>query len=290
MQIAGFTIIKNALLNDYPVKEAILSVLPVVDKMYVFVGKSDDETLPYIQSFATEKIEIVETVWDDSVRTGGTILAIETNKAFDYIPAQYTWAFYIQADEAVHEQYYPAIKAACETWKNDTNVQGLLFNYLHFYGTYNYVGDSRKWYHKEVRIIRNNKAIRSYKDAQGFRINQQKLPVKPIDACIYHYGWVKTPQQMDRKLKQVTKYWNNDNPEFVEWVNSADNFDYSEFDSLAKFTGTHPQVYLPRIAAQNLHLELDVNRKKMSLKNKFLYWFEKQTGLRLFDFKNYKIV
>jgi hypothetical protein len=36
--------------------------------------------------------------------------------------------------------------------------------------------------------------IRSYRDAQGFRINDRKLKVKLIDAYIYHYGWVKPPK------------------------------------------------------------------------------------------------
>ena len=49
--------------------------------------------------------------------------------------------------------------------------KGLLFHYLHFYGTYDYVGDSRKWYDKEIRIIRNDKSIEAFKDAQGFPID-----------------------------------------------------------------------------------------------------------------------
>ena len=34
-------------------------------------------------------------------------------------------------------------------YKDDKQVDGLLFNYVHFYGTYNYVGNSRRWYRKE---------------------------------------------------------------------------------------------------------------------------------------------
>lgn len=85
---------------------------------------------------------------------------------------------------------------------------GLVFHYLHFYGTYDYVGDSRRWYNKEIRIIRNDKRIYSFKDAQGFRMDDKKrLPCKLIDASVYHYGWVKDPVLMDRKLRHLSSNW-----------------------------------------------------------------------------------
>jgi len=81
------------------------------------------------------------------------------------------------------------------------------FKYLHFYASYDYTGDSRKWYDREIRIIRNDKAIRSHRDAQGFRKNGQKLHVKEIEAYIYHYGWVKHPQQQLIKIDNFGKLW-----------------------------------------------------------------------------------
>src|SRR3990170_5280815 len=193
MKISGFTIIKNAVINDYPITEAIRSILPVVDEMIVSVGKSDDETEALIRSISSNKIKIVQSEWDPALREGGKILAVETNKAFQHIAADSDWAFYIQADEVIHEKYHPVIRRAAEHYLRDTKVEGLLFHYLHFYGTYDYVGDSRKWYDKEIRIVRNDKSIDSYKDAQGFRRNGRRLPVKLINAYIYHYGWVKSP-------------------------------------------------------------------------------------------------
>ena len=49
------------------------------------------------------------------------------------------------------------------------NVDGLLFHYKHFYGSYDYVGSSSQWYKHEIRVIRNDSSFYSYKDAQGFR-------------------------------------------------------------------------------------------------------------------------
>lgn len=289
MLISGFTIIKNAVVNDYPIVEAIQSILPVVDEMIILVGDSTDETLALMQSIGDPKIKIHHSVWDPSLRHGGTVLAVETNKALELIDPASTWAFYIQGDEVIHEQYHGAIRAACKQYASDKKVDGLLFNYLHFYGTYDYVGDSRKWYSHEVRIIRNDKSIQSYKDAQGFRRGEQKLMVKTIDASVYHYGWVKSPEQMMKKQKEVGRFWHND--EGMKGFDAIpDYFDYSEFDSLDKFTGTHPLVMQERIRRLNWKVELDPSKKKFSLKDKLLYYFEKATGIRLFDFRNYKLL
>lgn len=289
MKISGFTIIKNALINDYPIIEAIRSILPVVDEMIVSVGKSDDDTESLIRSIPDPKIKIVHSVWDPALRQGGKILAVETNKAFQYLSADSDWAFYIQADEVVHEKYHAAIREAAERYLDDKKVDGLLFHYLHFYGTYDYIGDSRKWYDKEIRIIRNDKSIEAFKDAQGFRRSGQRLPVKLIDAWVYHYGWVKSPHQMKQKMYQTGKLWHSDE-EMNAFLQTSDLFDYNEFDSLSKFEGTHPEVMQERIAKKNWDVALDIQQKKFSLKDRMLYWIEKRTGKRLFDFRNYKIV
>jgi len=287
--MAGFTIIKNAVINDFPIVEAIKSVLPVVDEMFVLVGDSTDETIALIESIGDPKIKIHHSVWNKNLRKGGAVLADETNKAFQLIDEKYTWAFYIQGDEVVHEKYHPAIRTACENYAFDREVQGLLFKYKHFYGTYDYVGDSRKWYGHEIRIIRNNKSISAYRDAQGFRMGKTKLPVAKVDASIYHYGWVKSPEQMRKKQKQSSVYWHDDTQ--MQKINdSPDYYDFSGFDSLEKFTGTHPQVMLDRIERKNWAVNLDLTQKKFSFKNKCLYYFEKLTGIRPFDFKNYKII
>jgi len=174
MKVCGFTIIRNAVKYDYPVVEAITSILPVCDKFIVLVGNSDDNTLELIQSIDSEKIIIQHSTWDDSLREGGRVLAIETDKAKAFIPSDYNWAFYIQSDEVIHEKYHNAILQSMEKWKNDHNVDGLLFKYLHFYGSYDYVGTSRRWYRHEIRIIKNDPLIQSYRDAQGFRRKGKK--------------------------------------------------------------------------------------------------------------------
>ena len=289
MKIAGFTIIKNAVVNDFPIVEAIKSILPVVDEMIVLIGDSTDATIALIESIGDPKIKIHHSVWDKNLRKGGVVLAVETDKAFQYIDASFDWAFYIQGDEVVHEKYHSTIIDACHKYKSDDAVQGLLFKYKHFFGTYDYVGDSRKWYAHEVRIIRNNKKITAYRDAQGFRIGKTKLPVAAINASIYHYGWVKSPEQMRKKQKESSVFWHDDT-QMQKIISSPDYYDFSGFDSLEKFTDTHPIVMKERIIQKNWAIDLDISKKKFSLKNLILYYFEKWTGIRPFDFRNYKVI
>lgn len=170
MKVVGFTIVRNAIKYDYPVLESILSILPVCDEVVVSVGKSDDDTLNLIKSISSSKIRIIESVWDDSLRTGGLRLSIETNKAKDHIAKEADWLFYIQADEVLHEDGIEPIKQALKKHNDNKKVEGLLLNYTHFYGSYNHIVEPfSHWYNHEVRIIRNDSNIRSYKDAQGFR-------------------------------------------------------------------------------------------------------------------------
>lgn len=288
MKVSGFSLVRNAILYDYPIVEAITSILPVVDEFVVAVGKSDDETLQLIQSIDSPKLRIVETVWDDSLREGGKVLAVETDKAFDALSEDADWAFYIQGDEVVHENDLPAIKAAMERWKDAPKVEGLLFHYRHFYGSYDYVGDSRGWYRNEVRVLRRTPSIRSYRDAQGFRKQGEKLNVKRVDAYINHYGWVKPPEAQQAKQLTFNKLWHDD-----DWVQQnvapGATFDYSDVDALSRFEGTHPHVMLPRIKAMGWEFDHDLSKKNFSVKERLLYWVEKATGWRIGEYKNYRL-
>ncbi len=290
MKVAGFSIIRNAIKFDYPVIEAITSILPICDAFYISVGQSDDQTKALIESLQSPKLVIIDTIWDDSLREGGKVLAIETNKVFDAIPQEYDWCFYIQSDEVIHERYHATLVKAMQAHLSNQAVQGLLFNYTHFYGHYQYVGAGRNWYRNEIRIIRNDKRIRSYKDAQGFRmLDNQKLHVKPVDAAVYHYGWVKSPQFLQAKEQHFHKMWHDD-----EWMKKnipeIEEFDYNNINILKPFTGTHPQVMQTRVNQARWTFKYDSKKVKRRLKDRFLNWIEALIGWRVGENKNYKIL
>lgn len=290
MKVTGFTFIRNAIKLDYPVVESIRSILPVCDDFVIAVGNSDDDTLSLIRSIDEKKIRIIETVWDETpeMRKGGRILAVETDKAFREVPDDSDWAFYIQGDEVVHEKYHPAIISAMQKWKDDEKVDGLLFNYLHFYGSYDYVGSSPRWYNHEIRIIRNKKSIYSYRDAQGFRKDvNKKLNVKPVDAFIYHYGWVKEPSVMMKKLINASSFYDG-----VKWLSekdSDDSFNYYNVDSLKLFKETHPNVMVDRIMRKNWTFDYDISFNRLSLRYRAKIFLRKYLGINSF-YENYNLI
>lgn len=289
MKVVGFSFIRNAIKYDYPIIEAITSILPICDKFIIAVGQSDDKTRDLILSIDSHKIKIIDTKWNENLRQGGRVLADETNKALLSIGEDADWAFYIQGDEVVHEKYLWNIKESMEKFKNDKSVEGLLFNYKHFYGSYDYIGDSKRWYRKEIRIVRPNKDISSYRDAQGFRLNDRKLRVKEIDAYIYHYGWVKSPEKQQEKAKYFNSLWHDQ-----EWITKniepVTKFDYSNIDSLKLFQGTHPKVMQKRIESVNWKFDFDPTKKNFGFKAKLLHSIEKLIGWRVGEYKNYKTI
>lgn len=289
MKVSGFSFIRNAVKNDYPVKEAIESVLPLCDDFYVAMGLPDDGTGALIRSIGSSKIRILDSVWDETLKTGGRVFAQETNKAMDAIPDDSDWAFYIQGDECVHEKYLPVIRDAMEKYLHDPRVEGLLFNYTHFYGSYHHIGTSRNWYRREIRLVRNDKQIRSYRDAQGFRKNGRKLQVKLIDASIYHYGWAQSSRGLAKKSHNFSTFYTG--VQAAPKV-AAEEFDYSNAYRIMPFTGSHPQVIKDRVAHAPADFvpESVTGKAKLSLRRSLLQKLEDLSGYRLGEYKNYTLI
>jgi hypothetical protein len=284
MKVTGFSFIKNAVLYQYPVVEALRSILPLCDEIVVAVGKSDDGTRELVASI-DPRVRIIDTEWDEQLKKDGKVLAVETDKAFHAVSSDTDWCFYIQGDEVFHEDSIEAVRNSMARWKDDKRVDGLLFKYRHFYGSYDYTGSSSRWYRREIRVIRNDRSIYSYRDAQGFRKgNDQKLRVKPVDAWIHHYGWVREPEAMQEKTRNFERYWHGDE---VAGKIFSGAFDYSRIDALEKFTGSHPQVMNDRIGKTNWKFDFDPSYNRIRFKDRFKNFVERVTGKRPFDYKNY---
>ncbi len=287
MTISGFSFIRNGILFDYPFLESLRSILPLCDEFVIAVGKSEDDTLRKVQSLNDPRIKVIETVWDDSLRDGGKILAQQTDIALQHTNGD--WAFYLQGDEVVHEKDLPIIRNAMIEHKDDASVEGLLFNFIHFYGSYSYVGNSRRWYRREIRVVRNGIGVESWRDAQGFRIASRKMRVKSVDATIYHYGWVKPPSVQLRKQRNFNKLWHPD-VWVTKHVQGGTGYDYSKGGILSCFKGTHPRVMQQRIDAQSWKFEYDQKRVKRSGKEMLLQWVENKTGYRIGEYKNFVLI
>jgi hypothetical protein len=276
VKVSGFTFVRNAIKYDFPVREAVASILPIVDEFVVNVGNSDDGTLELMRSMADPRIRIIESVWDESQRKDGVVFRQQTDIALDQ--CQGDWAFYLQADEVVHERELPRIRRAMEENLGRPEILALHFKYLHFFGDYRTVNP---WfYRKEIRVVRNNGRIRSQGDAVGFYCLDDPAPINLVrgpasryvrTGChIYHYGWVKNPRVMlDKKMHQMSKHLEMTEDELRErlgrgragfegkglhvWdmvvADLTDEWAFHGYDFQKDFRGSHPKVMEERIRA-----------------------------------------
>ncbi|MBI3258528.1 MAG: glycosyltransferase [Ignavibacteriae bacterium] len=206
MKISGFSFVRNAVIFDYPVLESITSLLPICDEVIVAVGKSDDNTLELLQSLQSPKLKIIETLWDDSLRQGGKILADQTNVALAECTGD--WCIYLQADEILNEEDYTIILSEITKADSNTKTDALLFAYRHFYGSYDYLGAGRQWYRQEIRAFRNTGKVISWGDAQGFK----KVKNRTFEyGCYELERFTEThPRVMHKRIeesKEWTKYF-----------------------------------------------------------------------------------
>ncbi len=312
MKISGFTMVKNASSLYYPIKQVIMSVLPIVDEFVVALGdcSEDDDTVSQIRSINSNKIKIINTVWDLKKYPKGTENAHQTDIAKENCSGD--WLFYLQADEVVHEKYLPVIKKKCEDLLDDKKVEGIIFNYVHFWGDYDHYHLSHCWYKNEIRIVRNNKDIHSWESAQSFRkipdfnglnYRQQEntfmLKVAKVDAYIYHYGWVRPPAFMQKKNKALDTIHKGKEKAETIYKDKLMSYDYGALESIAKFSGTHPKVMEEWIEKFDWKDQLNYskkidnrNRKKHKherLKYRIVTFIEQNllNGRSIGGFKNY---
>ncbi|HEY0298032.1 MAG TPA: hypothetical protein VGB84_02335 [Arachidicoccus sp.] len=304
MKISGFTIIRNAVQYDFPVVESIISVLGFVDEFVVALGDSSDETEYLIKSINSPKIKIINTNWDtDTYSKEGQVYAHQTDIALRACTGD--WCFYLQADEVLHENGIAIIKQACEKYLNDTGVDGFLLNYVWLYGSYEkYIDSLHIAYPKEVRIVRNNPDIHSWRDAQSFRImkdfdykdyyqkeNTQKLRCIDLNAWLFHYTYIRDPRKLvAKKTEQKSMHSGKKNPEAVEY------YDYGNISVFPDFKGTHPAVMKDRMENMSwAHLLKysgegpKIFGRKTKLKYRLLSIVENKIlgGKLLFGFKNF---
>ncbi|QHT72174.1 hypothetical protein GXP67_26210 [Rhodocytophaga rosea] len=297
MTVSGFSYIRNGFTYGYPFLQAFQSILPLCDEFIVAVGDSTDGTREAIVNLNSPKIKIIDTVWDENMRKGGKIFAQQANIALDHISGD--WGFHIQADEVIHEHDLDTIYRAMNTYKDDLEVEGFLFHFLNFFGSYDYIGNTRKWHRKEIRIIRNHLNIHSYRDSQGFRKYPSihayenghkglKLHVKQIEVPVFHYSYVRPPKLMQKKSMFFHKFWNDDS--WLDKQEKKEEYDYYQIDDLKRFTGSHPKLMHPVIANRDWDFDGEKIRRIFTPREKMLYLIEKYSGIRIGEYKNYKLI
>ncbi|MGE0614813.1 MAG: glycosyltransferase family 2 protein [Bacteriovoracia bacterium] len=299
MTVSGFTLVRNGTQFDYPYRESIRSLLPLVDELVINVGRGSDDTLAQVRALAaTEpKIVLFESDWqleNEAKKRGGFILSEQTNLALERCTGD--WCVYLQADEVLHEADYPAIRQALAEAQNRPDIEGLLFNYHHFYGSYDVVQRTRSAYRREVRVIRRASGARSVGDAQSFRKPAgEKLRVVRVNAAIYHYGWVRTPEAMREKTFFMDQLYHGTATEAAQAAgvpHTGQNYRYKRFWGLHRFRGSHPSAMHERIAKKGWHWDLKASPlmwEAKDLKKIASDLVENLTGWRPFEYRSYKI-
>lgn len=300
MKVSGFSYVRNGFTYDYPFIESIRSVLPLCDEFIMVIGDSNDGTREAVVALNDPKIRIVDTIWDESSRKGGYIFSQQANAGLDHCTGD--WCFHIQADEVIHEKDYDHIRQMMTKYLNDPKVEGLLIHFKNFFGDFKHYAPTRRYHNKEIRIVKNDRHVRSYKDSQGFRkfvepenyLTEKgtKLHVKQMDATLFHYSYVKHPKTQVKKRLEFSKRWLPSDSPLEEYAKkNVNGYDYSsEIDLLKEFKGTHPSVMQDRIRKADWTFNYDPTKNNMTFVEKLLYLVQITTGKQLFAYKNYKLV
>jgi hypothetical protein len=290
VKVSGFTFLRNGQKLGYPFVESIRSVLPIVDEFIVALGPCDDDTEERLRAIGDPKLRILPTQWNENLRPDYSVkgFVYGQQKSIALFNCTGDWAFYVEADEVVHENDLPGIRAAMERHLGDARVEALAFDYLHFYGNANTYVWSPGWYRSEVRIIRNTIPAWS-SEALFFNVLENHKRARypraaQAGATVYHYGWVRNEAQMNLKTAAVQKFWQNRKSTAV---------DYSQIDPaiLKRFTGTHPQVVQAWLPPAEGIFQADPNHKLTSRekKHRFMLKLEQLFGVK-FNKKHYTAV
>ncbi len=310
MKISGFSFVRNGVSLYYPVTESIRSILPICDEFVVAVGKGSqgDTTREEIAAIGDPKIRIVDTVWDETQWVRGATNAVQTDIAKSHCRGD--WLFYLQADEVVHERYLPTIVDRCRALERVPEVEGLLFEFKHFWGDYDHFMQSHAWYRHEIRVVRNDPKIHSWHSAQSFRHFEsyehpwqsegaRKLRVAPVAAEIYHYGWVRPPRLMQRKNHALHELHVGRERAGAAYAQKPPEFSFGSLEHLPVFREGHPAVMRERIARMDWRDELRAGavrpaerRKHDRLGVRVLTWVEQLLfgGRQVFGNRNYQVL
>jgi hypothetical protein len=290
VKVSGFTFLRNGRKLGYPFVESIRSILPLVDEFVIALGPCDDDTEKMLRAVGEPKIRLIPTQWNERLRPDYSVrgFVFGQQKSIALFNCTGDWAFYLEADEVVHENDLPKIRSAMERYLDDERVEALAFDYLHFYGNKNTIAWSPAWYRSEVRILRNTIPAWS-SESLFFNVvvghKKSRYPrAAHAGATIFHYGWVRSEAQMNLKTSEIYRHW------VAQPVPPAD---YSKVDpaALKLFTGTHPKAVQNWLPAADGIFRADPDYKLTSRekKHRLLLKLERWFGLRL-DKRHYRLV
>lgn len=290
MKVSAFSFLRNGQKLGYPFVESIRSALPIVDEFVIALGPCDDATEPMLRAINDPKLRIIHTTWNERLQNDYSIkgFVYAQQKSIALFNCTGDWAFYLEADEVLHEDDLPKIRASMEQHLNNDKVEALAFDYLHFYGNKNTYAWSPRWYRSEVRILRNT--IPAWA-SEGLFFNvvvnhhRSRYPrAAHTGANIYHYGWVRSEAQMNLKNATISNYGHASRPK-------QPGYDKVDSATLKLFTGTHPKVVQEWLPAAEGLFQADPQHRltRREKKHRFMLKLEHLLGIR-FNKKHYRLI
>jgi hypothetical protein len=178
------------------------------------------------------------------------------------------------------------IRSALRANHADRRVEGLLVDYLHFYGSFDRIATNRQWYRREVRVVRMGAGVRSFRDAQGFRVGPEarRIRARPTGARMFHYCLARKAEALLAKRAIDAHIYHGGLPTggpsaapVIPWVYG-----------LKPYAGTHPAAAREWIA-EHAQAHREVGPPQHLRDTKFIIsdWIERLTGWLPFPYRNY---
>lgn len=248
--MVGYTFIRNMFKYDYPLREAVFSLLPAVDKYLICECYSDDGTYAELLRWRREepKIRLFRHKWGDHYTVQQTL----ANFLLDHV-ADGDWCFKLDADEAIHEESWELFRSLPDLLQ-DEGATGARFHYTHFMG--NYQTEFDFMYRRARRFVQQGHGWRWDGDACQLADGQGEFV--DVDVEIFHYGKVHEARVGLRKEQDFQALYTDigfPDPRLAQMREAIDGVDYHylfegaiQRGEVRHFTGTHPKIMAQRIA------------------------------------------
>jgi len=247
---------------DYPLYEAVHSLLPVVDRYFICECYSNDGTYAEVMKWAggEPKIVLKRHPWGDHYT-----IQQEIANCLLRLVGNGDWCFKLDADEVIHEDSWELFRALPGILQEQGKV-GARFHYTHFVGNYDTEFDFM--YRRVRRFMQHGHGWTWDGDAcqlttTGLGNGEMDAQFADVDVEIYHYGKVHAPGVALHKEQDFQALYTDigfPDPRLAQMREAIGEMDYYYlFEEAIKrgefreFTGTHPAIMAGRIAKFKKH-------------------------------------
>lgn len=244
--ISGVVIVSSP--QWFPLRAVLSSMAPVCSEIIVNADTTSEGTVEAVREIAkTLPVQIIESAWNWEAKDKGQEIARQTNLAVERATSE--WLLDLQADEVLHEDEHPILRAYVENAPAD--ISGFQMVRLYFFESLDVLRTD--WTQPLTRLFRKGSHV-----VAGDGMDTQRLwgnVAKARGVHLYHYSRIGDAKAIvDRIMKlsslfheratlthapqeyDFTRLWNYDS---FSTDNPPESVDAE--DVLVPFTGSHPK-------------------------------------------------